>query len=258
MLVASSWHLPRNVLHATSVTGIEIVPLTHSAESTASLPFLLELPVENMSYYDNSSTWSGGSGRQPSWEQPPPPSRSGTSSTVQRDDLAAFASQFEEIDRAADNLMKSGKMFAGMGPGGRRDSLPIMGGGGRQFGRTLPSRSMHNRGASGADSPKSDGRMGGSQRHHSVSDDYNMRPNQGSNLQGYYQSQRFGPRAGGETDQMMQAKRRMAAQRERELRNYHQEQQYNRSKCRLRRGRNAGNANFVTLQTSPARNLIGR
>jgi hypothetical protein len=30
-------------------------------------------------------------------------------------------------------------------------------------------------------------------------------------------------------EQMMQAKRRMAAQRERELRNYHQEQQYNRS-----------------------------
>lgn len=29
----------------------------------------------------------------------------------------------------------------------------------------------------------------------------------------------------------MQAKRRMAAQRERELRNYHQEQQYNRSEC---------------------------
>ncbi len=28
---------------------------------------------------------------------------------------------------------------------------------------------------------------------------------------------------------MMQAKRRIAAQRERELRNYHQEQQYNRS-----------------------------
>lgn len=28
---------------------------------------------------------------------------------------------------------------------------------------------------------------------------------------------------------MAQAKRRMAAQRERELRNYHQEQQYNRS-----------------------------
>ena len=29
---------------------------------------------------------------------------------------------------------------------------------------------------------------------------------------------------------MLQAKRRMAAQRERELRNYHQEQQYNRSR----------------------------
>ena len=34
-----------------------------------------------------------------------------------------------EVDRAADNLMKSGKMF-GMMPGapGRRDSMPMMGG----------------------------------------------------------------------------------------------------------------------------------
>lgn len=49
-------------------------------------------------------------------------------------------------------------------------------------------------------------------------------------LQGYYQGQRFpgGARAS-EAEQMLQAKRRMAAQRERELRNYHQEQQYNRS-----------------------------
>jgi hypothetical protein len=36
---------------------------------------------------------------------------------------------FSEVDRAADNLMKSGKMFGGMVPGmaGRRDSMPIMG-----------------------------------------------------------------------------------------------------------------------------------
>ena len=49
-----------------------------------------------------------------------------------------------------------------------------------------------------------------------------------SNLQNFYATQRFQGRPN-EPDQMMQAKRRMAAQRERELRNYHQEQQYNRS-----------------------------
>lgn len=52
-----------------------------------------------------------------------------------------------------------------------------------------------------------------------------MRPQSGSGLQSYYQNQRFGPRPT-EHDQMQQAKRRMAAQREKELRNYHQEQQY--------------------------------
>ena len=52
-----------------------------------------------------------------------------------------------------------------------------------------------------------------------------MRPHSGSGLQNYYQNQRYGPRPS-DQDQMVQAKRRMAAQRERELRNYHQEQQY--------------------------------
>lgn len=69
----------------------------------------------------------------------------------------------------------------------------------------------------------------GSQRHHSVSDYDGIRSHSAQNLQGYYANQRFAPRPN-EADQMMQAKRRMAAQRERELRNYHQEQQYNRSK----------------------------
>lgn len=76
-----------------------------------------------------------------------------------------------------------------------------------------------------------DGRMGGpgQARHHSVSEYDGMRSNSAAGLQGYYASQRFAPRQN-EAEQMMQAKRRMAAQRERELRNYHQEQQYNRSK----------------------------
>jgi len=69
----------------------------------------------------------------------------------------------------------------------------------------------------------------GQTRHHSVSEYDGMRSNSAAGLQGYYASQRFAPRQN-EAEQMMQAKRRMAAQRERELRNYHQEQQYNRSK----------------------------
>lgn len=55
------------------------------------------------------------------------------------------------------------------------------------------------------------------------------RPHPGSNLQNFYANQRHQGRHS-DADQMAQAKRRMAAQRERELRNYHQEQQYNRSK----------------------------
>ena len=66
-------------------------------------------------------------------------------------------------------------------------------------------------------------------RHHSISDYDAIRSHSATNLQGFYASQRYQGRSN-EAEQMMQAKRRMAAQRERELRNYHQEQQYNRSK----------------------------
>ncbi|KAK5105708.1 hypothetical protein LTR16_006552, partial [Cryomyces antarcticus] len=69
--------------------------------------------------------------------------------------------------------------------------------------------------------------MGGSSRHHSISEYDGSRPSSASNLQNFYANQRFQPRQS-EAEQMLQAKRRMAAQRERELRNYHQEQQYNR------------------------------
>ena len=174
-----------------------------------------------MSFYDNNEgSWTG-PGRQPSWEQPPPPSRSGTGSSVsQPSDPHAFASQFEEIDRATDNLMKSGKWFPGPVPGGqnmagasgRRDSMPAAG---RGFDHTTDPRML-----------------GGPSRHQSVSEYEGGRPGS-AGLQGYYAGQRFPGGRQSEAEQMLQAKRRMAAQRERELRNYHQEQQYNRSKSRV-------------------------
>jgi hypothetical protein len=120
---------------------------------------------------------------------------------------------YPEVDRAIDNLVKSGKMFGGMA--GRRDSMPVTG----VAARTFPEQF--------------DPRMGGPPRHHSVSDfgGNDARSFSGSNLQNFYASQRHQPsRGANEAEQVMQAKRRMAAQRERELRNYHQEQQYNRSR----------------------------
>jgi len=158
-----------------------------------------------MANYYGDQAWSAPA-RSTSWEQPPAPSRSGNSSTVNREESNAFMSQFEEVDRAIDNLVKSGKMPFGMVPG-RRESMPPV------AGRSYVDY---------------DPRMTGGSRHHSVSDFDGMRPNSASHVQGYYASQRFQPR-GPEADQMAQAKRRMAAQRERELRNYHQEQQYNRN-----------------------------
>ena len=75
-----------------------------------------------------------------------------------------------------------------------------------------------------------DPRVGGPpQRHHSINEFDPSRSHSAANLQNFYATQRYQPRHN-EAEQMLQAKRRMAAQRERELRNYHQEQQYNRSK----------------------------
>ena len=67
------------------------------------------------------------------------------------------------------------------------------------------------------------------QHRRSIGDYDQIRSHAGSNLQNFYAHQRHQPRPS-EAEQMLQAKRRMAAQRERELRNYHQEQQYNRSR----------------------------
>lgn len=158
-----------------------------------------------MSYYDNQQ-WSAAG--QPSWEQQTPPARSGASSAIPREDSTAFMTQLEEVDRAIDNLVKSGKIFMP----GRRDSMPLVG-----APRAFPEQY--------------DPRLGGAApRHHSVSDFGDARSFSGSNLQSFYASQRHQPsRGANEAEQVMQAKRRMAAQRERELRNYHQEQQYNRT-----------------------------
>jgi hypothetical protein len=76
-------------------------------------------------------------------------------------------------------------------------------------------------------------------RHYSVPDFEAIRSPSAANLQNFYATQRFQARQqppqqqqqpqAAEPETVMQAKRRAAAQRERELRNYHQEQQYNRS-----------------------------
>ncbi|KAF1938306.1 hypothetical protein EJ02DRAFT_425849 [Clathrospora elynae] len=197
-----------------------------------------------MAYYQNDPAWSSPApGRQSSWEQPQPPSRSGTGhsgyngggapihmdagagATTNSYDGSAFAKQFEDVDRAIENLAKSGKPF---GPGfppapmgastsaSRRESMPMMPGGA----------------AGPRPYPDYEQRMGAPQRHHSVSEYDGARSHSASasasNAQGFYQNQRYAPRPN-DADQMAQAKRRMAAQRERELRNYHQEQQYHRN-----------------------------
>lgn len=105
--------------------------------------------------------------------------------------------------------------------------MPMMGGP-RAF-SDFGASSIVRRGL-GCSNHMSDPRMGGmAQRHHSISEFDQIRPHSGSNLQSFYANQRHQPRPN-EAEQMLQAKRRMAAQRERELRNYHQEQQYNRSR----------------------------
>lgn len=142
-----------------------------------------------------------------------------------------------EVEKANDILTKSG---AGKGFGippayGRRESMPVVGGGASGGGGGGPRQyndygTDHPRESRDPRLTQADPRMGGgSQRHHSVSEYDGSRSHSASNVQGFYQNQRYAPRPN-DADQMAQAKRRMAAQRERELRNYHQEQQYHRSK----------------------------
>lgn len=106
-----------------------------------------------MAFYQEQSGWGAPApARQASWEQQQqaPPSRSGTTqvdwhkritekeladaraganSVAAREDNLAFHAQIDEVDRAIDNLVKSGK-FPFMTPA-RRDSMPL--GAGRPF-----------------------------------------------------------------------------------------------------------------------------
>ena len=73
--------------------------------------------------------------------------------------------------------------------------------------------------------------MSGSSRPQSMTAFDDARTHGGPNLPGYYTGQRHQNSSRGSTDaeQFVQSKRRMAAQRERDLRNYHMEQQSQRS-----------------------------
>jgi hypothetical protein len=77
-----------------------------------------------MSYYDNpQSQWSSSTQQQTqnNWEHQgsTTPVRAGASGPQPQDDYA-FSYQFDEVDRAYENLQKSGK---GYGMGGRRESM---------------------------------------------------------------------------------------------------------------------------------------
>ena len=152
-----------------------------------------------------------------------------------------------EVDRALDNLNKSGKLFSGPS---RRDSMPMMGGPRpfSEYGKPpMLIRYLHSHIIEGAG-------MGGMTQHrHSIGDYDQVRSPSGSNLQNFYANQRHQPRPN-EADQMMQAKRRMAAQRERELRNYHQEQQYNRSKLQHTHSRSGARFNKMVQAHPPKTN----
>ncbi|EME44881.1 hypothetical protein DOTSEDRAFT_70808 [Dothistroma septosporum NZE10] len=198
-----------------------------------------------MSYFENDNgSWSG-SGRQASWEHPAPPSRTGTGSAMSTlPESTAFASQFEEIDRATDNLMKSGKWVPGAAQGAvgagnappRRDSMPAM--------------------ARGYDYNADPRLIGGPSRHQSVSEFSSEGARPGSaGLQGFYAGQRFPGGRQSEAEQVLQTKRKMAAQRERELRNYHQEQQYNRTVSGVKTDRSMSPN---TMSEDDRRDLIAR
>ena len=155
-----------------------------------------------MSYYDGPQWNAPG---QNNWEHqgpsPAAPARAGASAPQPQDDFAFFY-QFDEVDRAYENLQKSGK---GYGMGGRRKLI--------REPRAADGRIQH-----------------GGPRSHSMNNFDDPRGPPGPNLHNFYASQRHQPsRGSSEAEQVMQAKRRMAAQRERELRNLHTEQQYQRN-----------------------------
>ncbi|OAQ59968.1 hypothetical protein VFPPC_16818 [Pochonia chlamydosporia 170] len=165
-----------------------------------------------MSYYENPQ-WPTPS--QNNWEHQQgttTPARAGVSGPQPQDDFA-FSYQFDEVDRAFENLQKSGKGYA---MGARRKPTPKASL--RSGAPIFPDgRVSHSGGPRSHPMNNFDGPQG-------------AQGPQGHNLHNFYASQRHQPsRGSNEAEQVMQAKRRMAAQRERELRNLHTEQQYQRN-----------------------------
>lgn len=164
-----------------------------------------------MSYYDNPQ-WPIPS--QNNWEHQgtSTPTRAGASGPQPQDDYA-FSYQFDEVDRAYENLHKSGKGYA---MNARRKPTP------KTSMRSNPPMFPDGRPPQGNPRPHP---MNNNSNNHN-----NFDGPQGHNLHNFYASQRHQPsRGSNEAEQVMQAKRRMAAQRERELRNLHTEQQYQRN-----------------------------
>ncbi|KAG6007386.1 hypothetical protein E4U21_006090 [Claviceps maximensis] len=174
-----------------------------------------------MSYYDNPQ-WPNPT--QNNWEHQgaSAPTRTGASGPQPQDDYA-FSYQFDEVDRAYENLQKSGKGYA---VSARRKTTPksSMRSSAPMFpdGRTAQCNSPRSH-------PMNNNNNGVNNAAHINSHNGFDGP-PGHNLHNFYASQRHQPpRGSNEAEQVIQAKRRMAAQRERELRNLHTEQQYQRN-----------------------------
>jgi hypothetical protein len=119
--------------------------------------------------------------------------------------------------------------------GGRRKFSPMHHGHGPGSARSTPDFGMlpRRRPSIAFADTLLEGRMshGHGSRSHSMNSFDGPAGPPGQNLHNFYANQRHQPsRGSNEAEQVMQAKRRMAAQRERELRNLHTEQQYQRSR----------------------------
>ncbi|KAJ6446986.1 MFS monosaccharide transporter [Purpureocillium lavendulum] len=193
--------------------------------------------IRIMSYYDNQQQWSGPGQNQNNWEHQSgtsTPVRSAGASAPQPQDEFAFSYQFDEVDRAFENLSKSGK---GYGMGGRREfpkTADALAGArpqaNRRGGLAHVVRAPTNQAAPPPMRVDSRASHGGGPRSHHMNAFDDARGPPGQNLHNFYATQRHQPsRGSNEAEQVMQAKRRMAAQRERELRNLHTEQQYQRT-----------------------------
>ncbi|ROT40990.1 hypothetical protein SODALDRAFT_270650 [Sodiomyces alkalinus F11] len=183
-----------------------------------------------MSYYENNAQWSSPTPGQNNWDHQTP---------VRGDVARTLTARPTEVDRAYETLAKSGKSF-GLPP--RREY-------------SSPGPRMGPGPGPGRKSLDYNGRMpvGPGSRPHSINQFEDPRAHPNANLQNFYASQRHQPsRGSSEAEQMMQAKRRMAAQRERELRNLHTEQQYQRT---VLSDMNYGNKHMSEEET---RELIAR